>query len=348
MTTIRFDPKAPISWQGAVLAARGFLAWWWGQLRALLPDGLARRLSAWASRPTLTLGESEWRLHASDILALDPSEPDAELHERIARFAPTCFAERIDVVIPAASGFARTLRLPEAASSRLRSVVALQIGRLSPFRAEHVSFGYRRVGEARNGEMEVEVWLVPNQALQDYEQRLGRIGLSVRRFLLDEISFAPLVTRRTSNERLQYVLAAVAVASVAAAVMLTPAMRASELRALTAQVAALSKPAHEAVSLRAELGRLAAPVRAASTELAKPGALAVLRNVTELLPDDAVLTELDVEGTRVRIAGTCRDARRLVSLLSRSGRFSDVGFAAPSGRAPDGRDLFQIAMTVAR
>lgn len=137
--------------------------------------------------------------------------------------------------------------------------------------------------------------------------------------------------------RREYILAQIAASGVLVAIALAPLTRADELRHLRAEAARPSP-------LRDELRRLAAPVVAASAERAKPDALDALRMLTELLPDDARLVDLSIAAREIRLAGTCRDARSLVARLSRSGYFARVAFAAPTGKATDGGDLFAIVL----
>lgn len=351
MTTLRFDLKTQITWPGLVALGRRFLAWWRERLWDLFPQPWRRRLAA-LDRWTVHLDGEALRLRAAsatqDNLVLDRALTDDEMRERIARLAPACCERRVDAVISPESGLIRRLRLPAAAEQRLRSVVELQLSRLSPFRAEDVRFDCRRVDEESGGEIDVEIGVVPKQTLEAMERRLERLGIAVRRFRFEDppFSFAPVEQRHTSHERLQYVLGAVAAVAFIAAAMLAPVLRASELDGLSADVGALRSPAHQAASLRDELLRAQAPLEAAAAVLARPGALDVLQRLTLLLPKDAQLTDLKIDRTAVRLSGYCGNAGKLAALLRRSGRFADVRLSGPVGKAVDGRDRFEIQMSL--
>jgi general secretion pathway protein L len=352
MTTLRFDLKTQITWTGLAASGRRFLAWWRESLWELLSQPWRRRVSAALNNWTVHLDGETLRLSSASAthedLVLDSSVAEDEMRERIARLAPACLERRIDAVIPSESGLTRRLTLPAAAAPRLRSVVELQLGRLSPFRAEDVRFDCRRVGGESGGEIDVEVAIVPKQALEAIEQRLERLGISVRRFRFADppFSFAAVVSRHTYHERLQYILGAVASATFIAAVMLAPVLRASELDGLAAEVGSLRGPAHQAASLRDELRRAQGPLDAAAMVLGRPGPLDVLQRLTVLLPKDAQLTDLKIDRTAVRLSGYSGNAGKLAALLRKSGEFSDVRLSGPVGKAADGRERFEIEMSL--
>jgi general secretion pathway protein L len=73
--------------------------------------------------------------------------------------------------------------------------------------------------------------------------------------------------------------------------------------------------------------------------LQTPLAVLVLEKLSELLPDDTYLTDLSVDGERLRITGVSGQAAELVPLLERAGHFRNAAFYAPttrmSGRSSD-------------
>lgn len=351
MTTLRFDLRTKITAADLVSSMRRFIAWWRGCLWELMPQTWRKRVALALGRWTIVLDDECWRLTAPagghDELMLDPAAPDHELRERIARIAAASRERRVEAVIAPDKGLIRRLRLPAAAEGRLRSVVELQLARLSPFRAEDVRFDCRRLETEAADEIVAEAAIVPTETLDALERRLERVGLAVGGFRFEGLPFhfAPVELRRTADERIQYLLGAAAVIALALAVSLAPIMRASELEGLSAQVGTLRGPARHAVLLAENLRRAEAPMVAASTALSRPAALDILRNATEILPADVQLSDLKINGGAVRMSGSCSDAKKLVALLRRSGRFRDVATISPVGRTADGRDRFEIGLT---
>jgi general secretion pathway protein L len=63
-----------------------------------------------------------------------------------------------------------------------------------------------------------------------------------------------------------------------------------------------------------------------------PLAVLVLEKLSELLPDDTYLTDLNLDGERLRISGVSSQAAELVPLLEKSGHFRNASFYAPTTR----------------
>jgi general secretion pathway protein L len=67
-----------------------------------------------------------------------------------------------------------------------------------------------------------------------------------------------------------------------------------------------------------------------------PSAAIVLEALSRALPDTAHLTELNLHGATLNIAGLTSDAPSLIAPLERSGSLTDVRFSAPTTRGSDG------------
>jgi general secretion pathway protein L len=73
----------------------------------------------------------------------------------------------------------------------------------------------------------------------------------------------------------------------------------------------------------------------------------LLDAVSSALPETAYLTELNLQGTTLRLIGQASDAPSLIGLLEASGHLTDVRFFAPTTRSADGvRFRFHIEARV--
>jgi general secretion pathway protein L len=78
-----------------------------------------------------------------------------------------------------------------------------------------------------------------------------------------------------------------------------------------------------------------------------PSPVMVLEALSQLLPDHTYVTELRMEGSKLRLTGVTGDAASLIGLLEQSGRFARVSFFAPSTRSPpDNNERFHIEAVV--
>ena len=60
----------------------------------------------------------------------------------------------------------------------------------------------------------------------------------------------------------------------------------------------------------------------------------VLETLSKILPDQTYVTELRLEGNKLRLTGITRDAPSLIGLMEQSGRFTRATFFAPTTRSP--------------
>jgi len=69
----------------------------------------------------------------------------------------------------------------------------------------------------------------------------------------------------------------------------------------------------------------------------------VLEMLSQILPDHTYVTELRIEGNKLRLTGITRDAPSLIGLIEQSPRFTRATFFAPTTRSPsDSGERFHI------
>jgi len=334
--------------ENTIASARNFLAWWRGELLALVPaswPNLGRNLFL---QRLLMVDGDEWRLgfqdRSEEWITLNISEADSDLRDRIARLDPTAQQQRITVVLPSREAIVRSMHLPAAAAPKLRQVVGFQIDRLSPLRAKDVHFDCRKLDDNDDGMIEVLIGIIPIATLRAYERRLQSIGLAAGRYELagSDLAFAPVGKTFTSQERFQLWLGVAALTFWIAAILLAPWSRQGELAQVSTELANLRKPAATAAQTRAQLLAAQGTIQAAAEEAARPGALDTMRFLTGLLPDDVQLTNLVIADGDLHLAGSTHDAKKLVTLLNRSHRFHAAHVVGPVVRDMKGRLNFEI------
>jgi general secretion pathway protein L len=142
-------------------------------------------------------------------------------------------------------------------------------------------------------------------------------------------------------------LATAGVAAVAAllaiAALMVPGYRDSRrLATLNADITRLDPAVREVERMLKDLEgkrRLVSTVQTLESGALKP--LPVMRELTDLLPNDAWLTLLSLDGKGVELTGQANTASALIPLLENSPRFERVEFASPVTRGRD-REQFRI------
>ena len=72
-----------------------------------------------------------------------------------------------------------------------------------------------------------------------------------------------------------------------------------------------------------------------------PSAVIALEILSQILPDDTYVSELRIEGDKVRLSGITHDAPRLVRVIEQTRHFSQATFFAPITPS-EGGDHFNI------
>ena len=326
--------------------------WWLRELEAALPSrlpGLPRRrrdahVLLWDDRaPVLIRRGRPGHTHL-------PLEAFAA--ERAAAITP--FVLRF----PHAAGLQQRVLLPRAAEHDLERVLEFEMDRLTPFTAERVLYGFRRLGIADAGrKIEIELAVLPSTSARAALDRLQGLGLAPRRIELagPTATAAPLELRgrrevghRRGGRRgiaLALGLYAIATALILAWLGWAYLERRAEITGLAARIATAQASNTELGALRRELAGLAAVNQRIEQERRqRPSAAVLLEVLSRLLPDEVWLTELELDRRTVRIGGFADDPAALIPLLAGSPHLSEIGFAAPSVRDPEsGRVRFTIA-----
>lgn len=138
-----------------------------------------------------------------------------------------------------------------------------------------------------------------------------------------------------------------ATALLAVLALLAPGWREQRhLKRMNAEIARLEPTVKEADRVVRELERkrkVIATVEGIEATSIRP--LPVLRDLTELLPNDAWLTTLSVDAKGVELTGAASAASTLIPVLENSPRLERVEFSSPVTRGRDNREQFRIRAT---
>lgn len=356
--TITIDLKASARVADLPSLARRVFDWWIGELLALAPGWLTARLPKRTEVALLFLRGETWRIvpgtDGAHAIELDASADDKDIADRILEMVPEFSLSRLAVILPSGMVLRRRVELPLMSDAALRSAVELQIDRLSPFKTDAVRFGVRvHERDALAGKLVADIAIAPRAAVEQIEARLDALGLKPaavdvetgngERAGFDLRAAAPA----NAAQRARLITAAMACVAVLMwylAIYAWGAARERDVAGWQAAVADLRPVAERSAILRRQLDGLIEPMTIAGKH--KPGStLALVAELTELLPDGARLIELRITGDAIDMTGLALDPPALISKLEASKRFKDVKFRSPVVRRPDlGKDRFEIAM----
>jgi general secretion pathway protein L len=323
-----------------------FLRWWGGELASMLPRSWRALFAEGQARVFYVIGADalELRLEQAEagcntLLASIPlaSEGDpGSIPGQVlsAQVDTTLGANRGDrprwLLLPGGQVLRRRIALPAAATERLREVIAHELDRQTPFRADQVAYDCRVLGVDPVSKMaQVELLVLPKDKLDAALAPLGPLanrlsGVDAR----DEegrplnCNLLPPERRQPRNRRMLWLhvgLAAIALIALVFALSQMLDNRRAAVAGLEAQVAARHEQARQVGTLSRQLDQASDSsnflVRARAE---KPPMLAVLADISARIPDTTWLERFSQQDRQLYLTGLSSDAASLVVKLQAS------------------------------
>ena len=335
--------------------------WWLGTLAEILPrrtENLLPRRILCASVGTSGIevqncGPKGSRKVASLSGASDSTGLSRGLCRRFNR-------ERNGALVVAAEMVLRNrIELPFAAEADLQEIVGHQIDRLTPYTAEQVYWRHTVVRRDRaRGRLAVDLMVVPRARVEPQLETLDLAGLHPSGLAVLDAEgklsqFIPFRVRDAKHGSRALTVATVVLLLLNLFLLggqfgLPLMDQMAERRDLRSQIATVRPEAEAVFRLRARADQLAAEAEFLNRKVADaPPALALLDELTAVIPDSAWLEHLQIAGGEVEIIGHAAQAAGLIGTLEASPWLEQVRFRAPVTNAGrDGRERFHIGATL--
>jgi general secretion pathway protein L len=357
MTMLKLDSRA-----NQELAK--FFQWWGGELLSLIPEKirgffLQERaklvLTRVADGLALTLAE-----HGSNRVIGEFSFDEDGVKRREALFQENPALLEAELVLKLADDqcLLRHLKLPAAAEENLKQVVAFEMDRWTPFKAEQVYFGTRvteRLPDTK--QIRFELALTPKQKLDPLIDEVIAAGWRPERVdigpepeghgmdLLPE-RFRP---HRSRVPQIVTGIAATILLLILGAAFAVPiTMNRSMAEELRLEVKKASKVAEEVETLKKEVERQRNEHSFLSRKKRnEPTMLDMLNELTKVMPDDTWLNGLQYRDRKVTVQGQSPAASSLIERIEASDVFKNTSFVSPVTKdVASGQERFQITSEV--
>jgi general secretion pathway protein L len=259
-----------------------------------------------------------------------------------------------ELILKPARFLFKPLELPQRAAEFLEGVVRAQIDRLTPWSAGEAAYGWSAPQDAGADRIQVTVAATARALLRPLIDALNTAGAeSVSVVATPAGATAPISvfsqnarsaidfsrTRRVLVVLLLGVgLAAGASLSAAAVVGYNLGNQQDELTRRIAERRAALRVGRDSGA------QAMTPLRTLERRKHQsPSSVIVLEVLSQILPDHTYVTELRIEGDKLRVIGLTRDAPGLIRLMEQSPHFTRATFFAPTTRAPsDPGERFHI------
>jgi len=246
----------------------------------------------------------------------------------------------------------RLLELPQRATEFLGGVVRAQIDRLTPWTANDAAFGWSAPLEAGGDRISVTVAATARAMVQPVVDALIAAGAEAVAVTATPADAAPITVlehraagsfdgARVRRALVGLLIVTGLLAGVSLSVAgLAGVKLASEQEDLTRRI----NERRLAIRAGAGSGAVASPLRVLERRKHQnPSSVIVLEALSQILPDHTYVTELRIEGDKLRLIGITRDAPSLIRLIEHSPNFTRATFFAPTTKGPsDPGERFHI------
>ncbi|HWP00143.1 MAG TPA: PilN domain-containing protein [Methylococcus sp.] len=346
----------PIDWD-----FRSFLRWWAGELAFLVPSRVRALLDRGTPWIFLTwkdgVLEAVYRTSSEERpLGNFPADDQGRLEwQRCLEAAPELREAALVFRLLPDQCLARTVKLPAATEENLRQVMAFEMDRFTPFKADQTYFDVRVVERLKAaGQIRVELAVVPRDRLDGMLETLVAYGWQPdyvdvsddprqrRQQLLPERFRKP---RRNWRRAINIGLAVVAASLLLLLGLLPPWKESRWVEQLENEVKKASKSAKEVESLRQQAEQLTHEIGyLLEKKRTEPIVLDVLNELSKVMPDDTWLNGLQYKDRRLIVQGQSPSASSLISRMEASPYFKNTSFVSPVTKdVSSNLERFQIA-----
>lgn len=329
----------PLEWlreRYAESGLRTFLCWWRDELFDCLPANWREFLRHEPARMLIWLDGEQLRFERrrGDQLEGSLNAPDDELQVDRAPL-DTLLGHgdervgQIIVALPGSDVMRRRLQLPEAAKANLNQVLAFEMDRQTPFKADQVFFDahvLRRDPQTR--QLAVDLAVVPKGIVEQALARLATLELAptvidgsagAQRLGFNLLPAALRTHQSDRRTRINWILAVGAIALVTMVMWQSLVLREQTMETLMSDVEIAKQEALQSAELERQVREaINAANFLARKRMERPATIEVLRELTQLIPDGTWLERLSFVGEQVQIQGQSERADQLIGILGQS------------------------------
>lgn len=322
---------------------RVFFVWWSGELSSLMPESFAallrngrpaRLFYADESLRLVNQGLTGEEVHNHFLSRIDFEDADQRRVLTGASEVRLCLEKKKYLI--------KQVTLPIEAEENLREVLAFEMDRQTPFRADQVYYDYvviHRDKQARS--LEVSLILAPIEKL-DYALRLlqrNGIGLNAIspceeesgifnrvNLLPQDLRKKPLKASRVVNYGLLAIIGMLLLANLALPIW----QKAGYARELEGRLAQARTQSEEILALRQKVDRAKLENRfLEAKKLSTLQALQILNELTLVIPDDTWISNFEIREKTLHLQGQSAASAALIPLIDASPLFKNVSFRSP-------------------
>ena len=339
-----------------------FFRWWGRELAWFVPEFLKERglpsarmvwLGATAGVLQLNRGSGGKLVEVGrvDLGGQDAVAAKIAFDKAVARAGLTATG----IAVAGTQILRKRIALPLLARDNLEQVLRFEMDRQTPFRPEQVYFHYQEAG-FDDTRVFVDLAVLPRQTVDAVIARAAEWGVPLYAIAAQEAldggrahaNFLPAGMRPATGRVWPwlYALSATLTLLLVAALLLIPlwqkSRQADELQTLVSRWA---REARAVSALKDELAvKLARHQYLIEKRLTTTPAVAVLEEVSRLLPDSTWLQSLEIHDKELTLTGETQTSSRLVGLFAQSRLLGEANHKSPLVKVQNNLERFQLAV----
>lgn len=328
--------------------ARRLVLWWLREMAGMLPGSMIRR--GGRERAVIAMSETGailTREGAGSGAMLGKAADPSEMAPLLARAGGLPLVLRL----PSGRALRRRVTLPLAAESAMRQALTFEMDRLTPWPADKVLFDYRLAArDTVRGRLDIDLLVARLDDIRLALEIAREWGISPDRVDAEgqpDFDLMPpgIKRRRDLALRLAIGFAVIAILVAAAGLGMGIERRQAVARLLQHELSGLMERAETARALRSEIEALDRDAAfLAERKRSTLPIVAVLDHLSQVLPDDSWLAQIDIKGGEIEINGWSHSASVVVRRMEQAAPFARAEFRSPLVQDPRvGLERFHIA-----
>lgn len=272
----------------------------------------------------------------------------------------------IGICLPATQVLRKQVILPLATAENLTQVLGFELGRQTPYTADQAYYDQRLLREDRsNNRLHVLLGVAPKTVIDEILSYLTAWGVTPQAVVVSDelessgscLNLLPARLRPKPGHAGYWLYGAMAGFTLVllVALLVVPLWKKREVVIALQPVLAHAQQQADAVNgLKQEQERLLAEYDFPTEhKLATPAKVALLEEVSRILPDNTWLQQLEIHGADVSMQGNTGSSSSLIGLFEQSTLLENANFKSPlvkvqsgraqAGQAQAGEERFQLA-----
>lgn len=328
-----------------------FLRWWQRELGQLVPEQVKRLVTDKQGFIVITPESGQFRLNFEDngvtshLVTLDRNETSAAVYKQLVAQDERLAKASVVLRLSKGMGLVRELSFPAAAKENLQQVIAYELDRYTPFKAEQVYFAARpSESQQEPGQIKVLLVITPRELLEgfyedvralgivpvfaDYEDAPNNLQSSRGRYNLLPEKYRPKIARTPLI--IHTSLMVLTVLLFIGILVLPVWFQYQTVEALSERVRSIEKDAKKIKIMQGKVDdAIGETQKLLDEKTALPMMVAVLDALSALMKDDTSLNYLQFSDGHLQIQGESPSASTLIGVLEESELFSNARFVSP-------------------